>query len=102
QRAAKDGEDYEHEYRLLMPDGAVKYVQVATRPMTSDSGGIEFVGAVIDVTARKHAEDALRKAQAELAHVARVMTMGEFAAAIAHEISQPLGPIVANADARQP
>src|SRR5262249_58829284 len=41
------------------------------------------------------------KAQAELAHVARVMTMGEFAASIAHEISQPLGAIVANADAGQ-
>src|SRR5262245_52643609 len=101
ERAAKDGEDYEHEYRLLMPDGAVKYVQVAARPVTGDSGGIEFVGAVMDVTARKHAEDALRKAQAELAHVARVMTMGEFAASIAHEISQPLGAIVANADAGQ-
>ena len=55
----------------------------------------------MDVTARKHAEEALRKAQAELAHVARVMTMGEFAASIAHEISQPLGAIVANADAGQ-
>src|SRR5262249_46140426 len=88
ERAAQDGEDYEHEYRLVMPDGAVKYVQVAARPMTRESRGIEFVGAVMDVTARKHAEEALRKAQAELAHVARVMTMGEFAASIAHEISQ--------------
>jgi PAS domain S-box-containing protein len=101
ERAAKDGEDYEHEYRLLMPDGAVKYVQVAARRVTRESSGVEFVGAVMDVTARKHAEEALRKAQAELAHVARVMTMGEFAASIAHEISQPLGAIVANADAGQ-
>jgi len=84
-----------------MPDGTLKYVQVAARPMTGESGGIEFVGALMDVTARKHAEDALRTAQAELAHVARVMTMGEFAASIAHEISQPLGAIVANADAGQ-
>jgi len=101
ERATQDGEDYEHEYRLLMPDGAVKYVQVAARPMTSELSGVEFVGAVMDVTARKHAEEALRKAQAELAHVARVMTMGEFAASIAHEISQPIGAIVANADAGQ-
>lgn len=101
ERAAQAGEDYEHEYRLLMPDGAVKYVQVAARPMTSELSGVEFVGAVMDVTARKHAEEALRQAQAELAHVARVMTMGEFAASIAHEISQPISAIVANADAGQ-
>jgi len=101
ERAARDGEGYEHEYRLLMPDGAVKYVQVAARPMTHESSGVEFVGAVRDVTRRKHAEEALRKAQAELAHVARVMTMGEFAASIAHEISQPLAAIVASADAGQ-
>src|SRR4029434_11359145 len=100
-RDAQNGQDYEHEYRVLMPDGAVKYVQVAARPMTSELSGVEFVGAVMDVTARKHAEEALRKAQAELAHIARVMTMGEFAASIAHEISQPLGAILANADAGQ-
>ncbi len=101
ERAAQDGKDYEHEYRLLMPDGAVKYVQVAARPMTSELSGVEFVGAVMDVTARKHAEEALRKAQAELAHVARVMTMGELTASIAHEINQPLAAIVANGDACQ-
>ena len=101
ERAAQNGQDYEYEYRLLMPDGAVKYVQVAARVVTSESSGVEFVGAIMDITARKHAEEALRKAQAELAHVARVMTMGEFAASIAHEISQPLGAIVANADAGQ-
>jgi PAS domain S-box-containing protein len=97
-RAARAGEDYEHEYRLLMPDGTVKHVRVAAGPLR-DSRSIEFVGAVMDVTERKHAEEALRKAQAELAHVARVMTMGEFAASIAHEISQPLGAIVTNGDA---
>jgi len=100
-RAAQAGEDYEHEYRLLMPDGAVKHIRVAARPVTRDARGIEFVGAVMDVTERKHAEEALRKAQTELAHVARVMTMGEFAASIAHEISQPLAAIVNNGDACQ-
>ena len=52
-----------------------------------------------DVTERKQASDALLKAQAELAHVARVMTMGELAASIAHEINQPLGAIVTNGHA---
>ncbi|HZO43597.1 MAG TPA: ATP-binding protein, partial [Methylomirabilota bacterium] len=50
---------------------------------------------------RRHAEEALRKAQGELAHVARVMTMGELTASIAHEINQPLAAIVAEGDACQ-
>lgn len=101
ERASKDGKDFEHECRLLMPDGSVKHVQVSAHVVRGDSSSIEFVGAVMDVTEHKQAEDALRKAQAELAHIARVMTMGELAASIAHEINQPLAAIVANGDACQ-
>ena len=63
------------------------------------SGGIEFIGAVTDVTAAKEAEHKLRKAQAELAHVTRVTTLGELTASIAHEINQPLAAIVTNGEA---
>jgi len=98
-RAARDGHDFELEHRLLMPDGAVRFIRSATRAVRDESGGIEFVGAVMDVTERTHAEEALQKAQGELAHVTRVMTMGELAASIAHEISQPLAAIGANAEA---
>jgi two-component system sensor kinase FixL len=52
-----------------------------------------------DITERKQAEEALIKAQAELAHVARVTTLGEMTATIAHEINQPLGAVVNNASA---
>ena len=52
-----------------------------------------------DLTERKHAEEALRKAQVELAHVTRVMTMGELAASIAHEVNQPLAAVVTNGNA---
>jgi PAS domain S-box-containing protein len=52
-----------------------------------------------DVTERKRAEEALRKAEAELAHVARVTTLGEMAASIAHEVDQPLSGVVINANA---
>jgi signal transduction histidine kinase len=51
------------------------------------------------VTERKSAAEALQKAQAELAHVTRVMTLGELVAAIAHEVNQPLGAIVTNGQA---
>ena len=52
-----------------------------------------------DVTERKRAEEALGKAQTELAHITRVMTMGELAASIAHEINQPLAAVVTNGNA---
>jgi PAS domain S-box-containing protein len=58
-----------------------------------------FVATMIDITARKLAEDAMRIAQSELAQVARLTTMGEMAASIAHEINQPLAAIVANGNA---
>ena len=60
---------------------------------------IEYTGTVIDITERKRAEETLRKTQTELAHVARVVTVGELTASIAHEINQPLGALVNNAGA---
>jgi PAS domain S-box-containing protein len=59
----------------------------------------ESVAFVLDLTERKRAEEALREAQTELAHVTRVATLGELAASIAHEINQPLGAVVNNASA---
>src|ERR1700761_3896406 len=63
ERASQDGKNFEHEYRLLMPDGSVKYVRAVAHASWDKSGGIEFVGAVSDVTPRKRAEEALRKSE---------------------------------------
>ncbi len=63
ERASQDGKDFEHEYRLLMPDGSLKYVHALAHASWDKSGGIEFVGAVSDVTPRKRAEEALRKSE---------------------------------------
>jgi PAS domain S-box-containing protein len=98
-RASIDQNDYDHAYRLMMPDGSVKYVRAIARATRDASGGIEFVGAVTDVTATKRAEEKLQKAQAELAHVTRVTMLGELTASIAHEVNQPLAAVIANADA---
>jgi C4-dicarboxylate-specific signal transduction histidine kinase len=68
-------------------------------PSKEESGSLEFVGAVTDTTERKRSEEALQKAQAELAHVTRVATLGELTASIAHEINQPLAAVVNNASA---
>src|ERR1700723_1841689 len=63
ERASRDGKDFEHEYRLLMPDGSLKYVHALAHASWDKSGGIEFVGAVSDVTPRKRAEEAVRKSE---------------------------------------
>jgi PAS domain S-box-containing protein len=98
-RASSEGKDFDHEYRLLMPDDSTKYVHATAHAVTDASGGVEFVGAVTDVTERKRAAEKLHQAQAELAHVTRVTALGELAASIAHEVNQPLTAVVANAAA---
>jgi PAS domain S-box-containing protein len=64
ERAAQDGKDFEHEYRLVMPDSSVKYVHVMAHALTHESGGVEFVGAVMDVSDRKRAEEEVRRSEA--------------------------------------
>src|SRR5216683_8142204 len=90
-RASQDGKDFDYEHRLLMPDGSVKYVHVVAHGLSDKSGELDYVGAVMDVTAvkdaeskTKRAEEALRQAQADLAHVNRVTTIGELTASLAH------------------
>jgi C4-dicarboxylate-specific signal transduction histidine kinase len=105
--ALNERKGFDLEHRLLMPDGSTKYIRMVGRPSTTDeSGSLEFVGAVTDITDRKRSEEqlrlkelSLREAQTELAHVSRVTTMGELAASIAHEVNQPLAGIVTNANA---
>src|SRR5882724_8649390 len=80
ERASQDGKDFEHEYRLLMQDGSVKHVHDVAHALSDEPGRVEFVGAVMDITERKRGEEALRQAQADLAHVNRVTTMGELTA----------------------
>jgi PAS domain S-box-containing protein len=89
--------DYEH--RLLSPDGVVKHLHVRARRVNYDSGEMEIVGALMDVTVARKAQEALHTAQAELAHVTRLTTLGEMSASIAHEVNQPLASIVTNGDA---
>jgi signal transduction histidine kinase len=83
----------------LLPDGQVKYVSVVARVSSDQPGPCEFVGAIMDVTERRLAEESLRQAQVHLAHVTRLTTVGELTASIAHEVNQPLAAVVTNANA---
>ena len=97
--ASRDGKSFEIEYRLLMPDGSVKHIHAVAHAALNEAGQLEFNGAVMDITAARRAEAELHKTRTELAHVARVTTVGELSAAIAHEINQPLTGIVTRASA---
>jgi len=77
--ASIDGKDFDHEYRLLMPDGSVKYVHAVVRAERDASGRIEFVGAVTDVTVAKETERKLRRSEAYLAEAQRLSHTGSWA-----------------------
>ena len=59
--ASQTGTDFEHEYRLVMPDGRVKHIHVIAHALPNASGNIELIGAVTDITERKTAEDKIRR-----------------------------------------
>jgi C4-dicarboxylate-specific signal transduction histidine kinase len=99
-QATRDARDLDFECRLLMPSGAIKHLHVrAHHRAKNKSLEEEIVGALMDVTAERQAQEALQTAQAELARASRVTTFGEMGASIAHEVNQPLAAIVANANA---
>jgi PAS domain S-box-containing protein len=94
ERALRDGKDLDYEHRFLMPDGSIKVVRVVAHAGRNQAGHLEYVGAVVDVTATKEAQAKLHKAQTELAHVTRVTMLGEMTASISHEVNQPLAAVV--------
>jgi PAS domain S-box-containing protein len=79
-------------------DGSEFPVEISLSPLETQEGTL-VSAAVRDVTERKRAEEALRQAQADLAHASRVTTMGELTASLAHEINQPISAAVTNANA---
>jgi PAS domain S-box-containing protein len=91
--------EYDYELRWLTPDGPIKYLRLRAHRVQSDVGEDEIVGALIDVTEAREAQESLHAAQTALAHAARVATLGEMSASIAHEVNQPLAGIVTNGEA---
>ncbi len=100
EKASREKADITADYRIVLSDGTLKHLHVIGHPVLDENGEVlEYVGTVMDMTERKRAEEALQKAQAELAHVTRAMTMGELASSIAHEVNQPLAAIVTHGNA---
>jgi PAS domain S-box-containing protein len=94
------GGDFEVEARVRRKDGEYRWFLIRFNPLRDEQGRIfRWYGTRTDIEDRKHAEDALRQAQAELAHVNRVSMMGELTASLAHEIRQPIAGAITSADA---
>jgi C4-dicarboxylate-specific signal transduction histidine kinase len=98
-RAINAKSDYEVEYRILLPGGAVRYLRSVGHPVLNASGDlIQFVGSSTDITERKQAEEALHQAQTDVARINRITTMGELTASLAHEVKQPIAAAVTDAN----
>ncbi|HEY9455989.1 MAG TPA: ATP-binding protein [Bradyrhizobium sp.] len=90
---------YEGETDLIALDGRrIPVLFTITFPAGAD-GDRNVLAFVVDITERRQSQDALLAAQAELAHAARVATLGELTASIAHEVNQPLAAIVTSGEA---
>ena len=101
-RATEGGGGYEAEYRIVLPTGEVRWIGSRSRVEFDRAGNAVLVrGVSHDITGRKLAELETQELRKEIAHVDRVSMMGQLASALAHEISQPLGAILRNAEAAE-
>ena len=102
ERAIMEKADYDLEFRVLLPNGMVKWIHTVGHPFLSGAGDLEqFVGSSTDITELKSAEqerEKLRQLEADLAHTNRVSTLGEMAASLAHEIKQPIAAAITSAN----
>jgi PAS domain S-box-containing protein len=102
ERAIRERSEYDLEFRIVWPNGMVKWIHSVGRPVFSAAGDLEqFVGSSTDITELKSAEqerERLRQLEADLAHTNRVSTLGEMAASLAHEIKQPIAAAITSAN----
>jgi PAS domain S-box-containing protein len=100
EKAIREKREFASAFRIVRPDGSSRHVHGVGRPIVNESDElVEFIGTTMDITERKRAEEELHQAQASLAHVTRVTTLGEMTSSIAHEVNQPLAAMVNNASA---
>ena len=101
--AASNHSTYDIEHRIILPDGSTRWIASrgsADRPGTP-SQRPRRRGVSLDITDRRDSEAELARQRGELAHLSRAASLGELSAALAHELNQPLGSILSNAQAAQ-
>ncbi len=107
ERCVRDKTEYRAGYRVVLPDGSIRYQYATGHPVTDDTGEVvQFIGASMDMTDHwlataelERASSAVRDLQAKMSRAAQVATVGELAGSIAHEVNQPLAAVVANGHA---
>lgn len=101
-KATQEGANFRHDYRIVMPDGNTRWLKVLANTILTPTGVPErMAGLSIDITEQKQILIELQQKHDELTHLARVSTMGELASTLAHELNQPLGAILRNAEAAE-
>jgi PAS domain S-box-containing protein len=106
-RCMREKAEYRAGYRIILPDGSIRYQYATGHPVTNDAGDlVEFIGASMDMTEHwlattelERASQAVRDLQTRMSRAAQIATVGELAGSIAHEVNQPLAAIVANGHA---
>jgi PAS domain S-box-containing protein len=102
-RAMAEKSDLDEEFRILLPNSTVRYIRSLGHPVLDAFGEVtQMMGVIMDVTESRQAEqehERLRQELAHLSHLNRVSTIGELTASLAHEIKQPIGAAVTNAQA---
>jgi PAS domain S-box-containing protein len=100
--AVRTGREIENQYRVLLPDGRVRWVTRLGRiEFDADGKPLRERGILMDITERKLAELEAARQCHDLAHLARVTTLGELSSSLAHELTHPLASILSNAQAAQ-
>src|SRR5438093_3497353 len=100
--AIENGKDYDAEFRRVLADGSVRWAAARGRVQVNKQGNpIRLLGVSMDITARKQAELEAARQRHDLAHLARVTTLGELSSSLAHELTHPVTAILSNAQAAQ-
>lgn len=95
-------EDFDLEYRVIAENDEIRWIKARGRVERDPTGKpLHVRGVSQDITELKYAESELQERRRELAHAARVSTLGQLSSALAHEINQPLGAILRNAEAAE-
>jgi PAS domain S-box-containing protein len=97
-RALETQDEYVMEYRVLLPDGQVRWITGRGRVEFGGGKPLRMRGVSLDITERRQAELEATRQRMDLAHASRLTMVGELTASIAHEINQPLGAILSNAE----
>jgi PAS domain S-box-containing protein len=106
-RCLREKKEYRATYRIVLPDGAIRFQYAVGQPVTNEAGElVEIIGAQMDMTEHwlattelERASEAVRNLQMKMARAAHIATVGELAGSIAHEVNQPLAAVVTNAHA---